>query len=350
MKIKSPSVFIGNNDPEVISFGAGQPDLPPPEEVVKIHQSCFKYGLIQGELSLRQKLEQLHKVSAENFVITNGASEGVFLALATLIKPGDKVLLTKPYYYSYVELVKIVHGIPIFTDLREGQINLTDFEDKVKDAKLALINSPMNPTGVVLNENTIRKIERLANANKKYLLFDEVYDNLIYEGKHYSPRGDYILNINSFSKTFSMCGFRIGYVYSNNANIIKDIIEHKTHSSMNTNRTAQEMAEKALNVPKRFVEERLNIWKKRRDIIYEGLKKLGLEVWVPNGAYYVFPRFANASQAVEDLYFNYKVITYKGEWFGSPNRIRLSYATDKKNIIEGLRRIEQYLKNKPLLL
>ena len=126
--------------------------------------------------------------------------------------------------------------------------------------------------------------------------------------------------------------------------IVDKTIEIKTYSSMNTNILGQEMAYEATKVPKSLINKQINVWKERRDVIYEGLQKLGLELWKPEGAFYVLPKIKNPRDAVWTLFKKYKVITYLGEWFGAPGRIRLSYALDTKDIEEGLKRIRRYLK------
>ncbi|MCX6798918.1 MAG: pyridoxal phosphate-dependent aminotransferase, partial [Candidatus Diapherotrites archaeon] len=148
----SPSMFIGLQGKGLISFGSGQPDLPPPEEVYHILPGYrdFKYGLVQGQLNLRQALSkqgQFRGSTAENFVVTNGASEALDLVFRAICKPGDKVLLHRPYYYSYPMLLERNHLQPVFTDTVEGKIDFCDFCEKLDGCKAVLINSPCNPTG-----------------------------------------------------------------------------------------------------------------------------------------------------------------------------------------------------------
>jgi len=343
--LTSPSMFIGLEGDGIISFGSGQPDLPPPEDVFRIlpNFSSFKYGPIQGQKHLMDSLAQGHNVPSTNIVITNGASEAMDLFFSTLLKPGDKVLLTRPYYYAYPHLVKINKGEPVYTKLIKGKIDLTDFQESIQGCKAVLINSPANPTGSVQTPNNLKEIEKICNDLKVYLLFDEVYSNLIYEGTHYSPKGEFTVNVNSFSKTFAMCGLRVGYLYSDNIDLIGKIVEQKTYKSMNTSILSQEMAFEALKTPKSFIEKHLDIWRQRRDLIYSGLQELGLDLWKPEGVFYVFPEIENPRKTVWNLYKRHKVITYLGEWFGVKDRIRLSYAIDIPKIEEGLNRIKHYL-------
>lgn len=348
-KIKSSTFFIGVEGKGIISFGSGQPDLPPPPQIYKIlpDYHSFKYGLIQGQKNLRGALtKQYQNSKAEDFVITNGASEALDLTFRAVYElfGKQKVLLIRPYYYSYPFLAKISHLDPVYSDTVDGRIDLEDFKKKIVDCKAVLINSPSNPTGKVEAIETLKEIERIAKKLGVYVLSDEVYKDLIYERENYLLKGEKVVTINSFSKTYAMCGFRVGYVYARDKKLIEKITEIKARSSMNTSILSQEMAYEATKVPRDQVQSQIKIWKARRDLIYSGLKNLGFDLWKPEGAFYVFPKAKNPSKVVSDLFYKYKVITYDGAWFGSPNRFRLSYALDVEKIEEGLERIGKYLK------
>lgn len=319
-KLQSPSMFIGVQGNDIISFGSGQPDLPPPERVFKILPTYrqFKYGLIQGQENLRNALsKRLENSDKNNFVITNGASEALDLTFRAIAKPGDKILIHQPYYYSYVPLIKFNHLEPVFTETIKGKIDFNDFDNKVRNCKAVLINSPSNPTGRIQEINTLKQIEKLCEDLDITIVSDEVYKDLIYERENYVLSGNHVVTINSFSKTFAMCGFRIGYLYSNDKDIVNRVIEIKTHSSMNTNILGQEMAYEATKVPEDYIKNQVKIWKERRDVIYQGLQDLGLELWKPEGAFYVLPKIKNPKETVWALFKKHKVITYLGEWFGA---------------------------------
>lgn len=353
--ISSPTFFVGVRGNGIISFGSGQPDLPPPDQIYKIlpKYHFFKYGLIQGQENLRDALaKQYSKAKAEDFVITNGASEALDLTFRAFSEmPGSKkVLLIKPHYYSYPFLVKLSRMTPVYTETKEGRIDFEDFKKKVVGCKAVLINSPSNPTGKIESIETLKKIEKLTEKLGIYLISDEVYKDLIYERENYLLHGEKVITVNSFSKTYAMCGFRVGYLYARDKKLVEKIIEIKARSSMNTSILSQEMAYEATKVPRPQVESQIKIWRERRDLIYQGLKDLGFSLWKPEGAFYVFPKIKNSSQAVSELYYKYKVITYDGIWFGAPNRIRLSYALDIDKIEEGLSRIKKFLADKKHLL
>ncbi len=349
----SPATFIGVRGNDIISFGSGEPDLPPPEEVYKIlpHYKDFKYGVIQGLDYLRDALTQQYPDSSvDSFVITNGASEALDITLRVIsnyeMSQSKKVLMTKPYYYSYPRLVEFSGMEPVYIKTNLGRIDMDDFREKVKDCRAVLINSPSNPTGRVEAISTLKEIETLTSKYGVYVLSDEVYKDLIYVRDNYLIQGPHVVTINSFSKTYAMCGFRVGYLWSLDNNLVQDVIALKTHSSMNTNILGQEMAFEATKIPRKFIDDQLIIWEERRDLLHNGLKASGLELWSPEGAFYMLPKIDNAADFVWDMFTKFKVITYLGDWFGAEGHVRFSYALDTDKIEDGLERIGEYIRSK----
>jgi len=349
--INSPSFFIGKNDEDIISFGSGQPDLAPPPEIFKALSGYgdFKYGTVRGEADLRTALAKQYPTStADNFVVTNGASEALDLTLKVLRRQEDglpnKVLLARPYYYSYPFMIKFAGLEPVYTDLVEGKIDFADFAAKAKDCKAVIINSPSNPMGTVESIDTLKKIEKLAAELGFYIISDEAYKDIIYERENYLIQGPHVVTVNTFSKTYAMCGLRVGYLWSFDQELVDNVIEMKTHTSMNTNILGQAMALAAATVPRSFINKQTKLWKERRDVLCQGLEELGFDFARPEGAFYVMAKWKNSAQVVHDLYYNHKVIVYDGVWFGAPEYIRFSYALKIEKINEGLKRIKKYLK------
>ena len=346
--ISGPAFFIGKGDDTLISFGSGQPDMPPPVEAFDVLKTYkrFKYGLIQGEESLRTAIAlQYLEASAAHFIITNGASEAIDLVLRVISQSGAKVLLPRPYYYSYPFNVTFAGMEPTYYDLdKDGKIDFATFEQEVAGCRAVLINSPSNPTGTVQEVETLMKIEALCASLGVWVISDEVYKDIIYVRGNYLMQGPRVVTVNSFSKTYAMCGLRVGYVYSRNKELVNRIVEMKTHTAMNTSIVGQMMALAALSSPRSYVAHNLEMWRERRDLMYEGLRELGLDLWKPEGAFYVLPRFKDSGRAVDDLYYKYQVITYDGAWFGAPGRVRFSYALDASKIREGLRRLKAFLR------
>jgi len=350
-KITSPACFVGMDGNGIISFGSGQPDLPPPKEIFEnvANKRLFRYGLIKGDINLREALsKQYPNAGPEDFVITNGASEALDLVFRAIHQMYGKVkvLVCRPYYYSYLPIIELAGLEPVYTDLKEGKIDIRDFEEKIKSVKAVLINSPSNPTGRVEEIATLHAIERIAAKLGVYVISDEVYKDLIYERENYLIKGRHVITINSFSKTYSMCGLRIGYLFAQDPRIVERVVGLKVHTSMNTNVIAQEMALRATRVPRSLVARQTAIWKQRRDYIYGEMLAMGFDLWKPEGAFYVLPKIRNSGRVVEDLYYDHKIIVYDGAWFGAPGRIRLSYALKLSKIREGLSRIGEYLKGR----
>ena len=206
-----------------------------------------------------------------------------------------------------------------------------------------IVNSPSNPTGAVEDKKTLNALQEITEDAGTFLLSDEVYNALVYEGKHYSPAGDNVITVNSFSKTFSLCGFRVGYLSCMDDNVVNNVVSQKTHTSMNTSLLSQAVAFETLKLPSRLIEKNRKIFKARRDLIYNRLLGLGLEVQKPEGAFYVMSKIDNPKKACFELYKNQNVIVYLGEWFGAPGTIRLSYPLELDKINEGIDRITSYL-------
>ncbi|MFP4016210.1 MAG: pyridoxal phosphate-dependent aminotransferase, partial [Halanaerobiales bacterium] len=221
------------------------------------------------------------------------------------------------------------------------------FKEKLKGCKAVLINSPSNPTGRVENIETLKQIENITREAGIYVISDEVYKDIIYQRENYILKGEHVITVNSFSKTYAMCGVRVGYLWSLDQDLVNSIIEIKTHTSMNTNLVGQDMALQAMRAPREYIDNQLKIWYRRRDLIYEGLKELGFDLWRPEGAFYVLPSMPSQLNGISTkefvwrLYNDYKVIVYLGDWFGAPGRIRLSYALDEEEMMEGLSRIQK---------
>jgi aspartate/methionine/tyrosine aminotransferase len=344
-KITGPEFFIGRGNDTLISFGSGQPDLPPPDEAFAILKD-FR-GQVQGNIDLREALSAINPGSnPEEFVITNGASEAIDLALRAIAQPGARVLMARPYYYSYPRNVELAGMTPVYIDLdADGKIPFDTFEKEIRTCRAVILNSPSNPAGTVQDMETLKKIETLCDELGVYILSDEVYKDLIYTRENYPLHGERVITLDSFSKTYAMCGLRVGFLHSPDMSLVQKVIEMKSHTAMNTSIVSQAMALAALGSPKSYVANYKKVWIERRDLMYEGLCDLGLELFKPEGAFYLLPKFKESGKVVHDLYYNYQMITYDGAWFGAPGRVRFSYALEVAKIQEGLKRLGKFLEN-----
>ncbi len=279
--------------------------MPPPDEAFAILKDFrgFKYGQVQGNEPLRAALSSTNPGSnVDEFVITNGASEALDLALRAISEPGARVLMARPYYYSYPRNVELAGMTPVFVDLdANGKIPFDAFAKEIRSCRAVILNSPSNPAGTVQDVETLQKIERLCDDLGVYVISDEVYKDLIYVRENYSLHGERVVTIDSFSKTYAMCGLRVGFLHSPDKALVQKVIEMKSHTSMNTSIVGQAMALAALGSPKSYVANYKKIWMERRDLMYNGLVELGLDVWKPEGAFYLLPKIRESGRAVHDL-------------------------------------------------
>ncbi len=364
---------------DVIGFGAGEPDFDTPDYIKKaaieaIEKGYTKYtptsGIIELKEAIVSKLKNDNNLSYETsqIVVSNGAKQSIYNTLCAILNPGDEVLIPSPYWLSYPEMVKLANGVPIFveTDERNNfKVTVEQLEEAISDrTKAIIINSPNNPTGAVYNETELKNIADFAVKHNIFIISDEIYEKLIYDGRHISIASfnDDIKNltiiINGMSKAYSMTGWRIGYSASNKeiANLISNI---QSHMTSNPNTIAQYASVKALSTGYDIIENMVNEFKKRRDYIVERINKInGLTCIKPQGAFYVIVNISkyigmNISGKIINGSVDFanfvlekaKVAVIPCLPFGNDNYIRLSYATSIKNIEEGLNRIENLLKN-----
>ncbi|ADL68894.1 aminotransferase class I and II [Thermoanaerobacterium thermosaccharolyticum DSM 571] len=364
---------------DVIGFGAGEPDFDTPDYIKKaaieaIEKGYTKYtptsGIIELKEAIVSKLKNDNNLSYETsqIVVSNGAKQSIYNTLCAILNPGDEVLIPSPYWLSYPEMVKLANGVPIFveTDERNNfKVTVEQLEEAISDrTKAIIINSPNNPTGAVYNETELKNIADFAVKHNIFIISDEIYEKLIYDGRHISIASfnDEIKNltiiINGMSKAYSMTGWRIGYSASNKeiANLISNI---QSHMTSNPNTIAQYASVKALSTGYDIIENMVNEFKKRRDYIVERINKInGLTCIKPQGAFYVIVNISkyigmNISGKIINGSVDFanfvlekaKVAVIPCLPFGNDNYIRLSYATSIKNIEEGLNRIENLLKN-----
>lgn len=320
--------------------------MPPPQAVFDalVGYRGFKYGLVQGDESLRTALSKDYpNAFAEQFVITNGASEALDLTLRALSESGAKVALPRPYYYSYPHNVRLAGMEPVYYDLVDGKIDPDVFEEVVKHAHVVIINSPSNPTGTVQDMATLKRLEEFCDRRGIWIISDEVYKDLIYVRENYLIQGARVVTLNSFSKTYAMCGYRVGYLWARDQELVSRIVEMKSHTAMNTSGVGQAAALAGMGVRSEHIAATVPVWRARRDLIYTGMRDLGLDVWQPEGAFYILPKMKDPTRAMHDLYHAYRLITYDGTWFGAPDRLRFSFALDAAKIEEGLRRLGKFL-------
>ena len=275
--------------------------------------------------------------------------------MGVLANQGDEFILVKPYWVSYAEQIKYFEAVPVIADCGEDlEIKSEFIEQKITPkTKAIIINSPGNPSGAIIEEKELQKISELAVKNDLYLISDEIYEYLIYEGKHHSIAefGEDTKNrtiiINGCSKAYSMTGLRIGYV-AGPQNIVKLIDNFQGQVTSSPNSIAQHMAVKALSLTKDDYLPEIKEFKEKRDLVLSKLKSAGVNVKGAKGAFYVFfkiPGNQNSEEFCEQLLLQEKVALVPGASFGMEGYARISYASDLNTLKKGLDRIKKYLDN-----
>jgi aspartate aminotransferase len=363
MKIADIAAKLRREGRDIISFSLGEPDFETPENV----KNAAKMALDRGEthytqgsgiLELREAIaEKLKKennlhVSADDVLVTPGAKQAIFEAVCTLIEEGDEVLLFDPAWVSYEAIVKFAGGKPIMIPVSEKDCYVPpDLQDYItRYTKLIILNSPCNPTGAVYDKNAIKAVAETAEDHDVFVLSDEVYEKIIYEATHHSIGSlipDSTITINGFSKAYAMTGWRLGYATAAPP-ILHGMLKIQQHSISNATSFAQRAGVEALTGDQSVVRSMVAEFKKRRDLVIDGLGKAGLECALPKGAFYAFPnvsRFGNSVAVTEKLLRDALVAVTPGSAFGRNGEgyIRLSYAASRQNIEDGIDRIKASL-------
>ncbi|KNY26060.1 pyridoxal phosphate-dependent aminotransferase [Pseudobacteroides cellulosolvens] len=363
---------------DVIGFGAGEPDFDTPNHIKEaaikaINDGFTKYTPASGTLELKQavckKFEKDNGLiyTPSNIVISNGAKHSLVNAFQAICNVGDEVIIPAPYWVSYPEMVKLADGVPVVLNTTEEsgfKFTIEQLEAAITPKTRAIvINSPSNPTGMVYSKEELQAIADLAVKKEIYVISDEIYEKLIYDGyEHVSIASfndkikDLTIVVNGMAKSYSMTGWRIGYTASN-AKIAEIMGNVQSHATSNPNSIAQKAAEAALNGPQDEVTMMVGEFIKRRDYMVERINSIpGLSCIKPNGAFYVMMNISkiigkelygkkiNGSDDFANILLEKaNVALVPGSGFGTDIHVRLSYATSIKNITEGLNRIEKFL-------
>lgn len=362
---------VANTMEGALSLGVGEPDFPTPEHVreaavASIRRAETKYTDNRGTVELRAaaaeylKKFHLHYDKADEILITMGASEGIDLALRTLVNPGDEVLVVEPAYVSYIPCVELCGGVPVSLPLKaEHNFRLTkeELEEKITEkTKILLISFPNNPTGAILEREDLEAIREVVIAHDIFVITDEIYAELTYGKTHVSLASlpdmyERCVVLNGFSKAFAMTGWRMG-IAAGPADVIFHMNKIHQFTTMSAGTTSQYAALEALTSPVR--DEEIALMRKeydeRRHMMVEGFRRMGLKVTEPEGAFYVFPSIQETGltsmEFCSRLLKEQKVAVIPGNAFGSCGEgyIRCSYAYSKEIIGECLDKIAVFLK------
>lgn len=362
---------------DVVGFGTGEPDFDTPDYIKKAAVEAIaggktKYTPAAGTMELRRAI--CDKLKRENgldyepnqIVVTNGAKHALVNTFMAILNEGDEVIIPSPYWVSYPEMVKIADGVSVIIETKEEdefKFTAKEFEDAITPKTRALVlNSPSNPTGMVYTEEELRSIAEVAVKHNIYVVADEIYEHLIYEGKHVSIASfnnrikDLTIIINGVSKTYAMTGWRIGYSASH-PEVAKAISNLQSHATSNPNSIAQAATVAALNGGEEEIARMKAEFQKRRDYMVERINSIpGVSCRNPHGAFYVVMnisqlkgkllggRTIHTSDDFADVLLEkagLALVPCSG--FGADDFVRWSYATSMANIVEGLNRLETFL-------
>lgn len=355
---------------DVLSLGPGEPDFPAPAPIVQLTKKyadkCNHYSPPGGRQELREAIARKLKrdnridVDPENVVVTCGSQEALTLAAACTLDVSEQVIIPDPGYMGFLPAFELVSAHPRFLPLREEDGFAFD-PDEVEKAidpkktKVLMINTPANPTGTVLSKKLLEQLADIAIEHDLYVFSDEAYEKIIYDGaKHVSIGSlngmeEYAVTFQSFSKTYAMCGYRVGYVAAPPA---LATAMKTTHNDVTicAPTISQMVATQALKLPAKYTDAMVKEYDRRRKLIVKRLNEMGLRTLMPQGAFYTFSNIKDlgvgSRKFAHDLLNKAKVAVVPGTDFGKSGDgyIRCSYATKYAKIVQAMDKIERFLR------
>ncbi|WP_299818965.1 pyridoxal phosphate-dependent aminotransferase [uncultured Pontibacter sp.] len=362
---------------DVINLSFGEPDFQTPQYIKDAAKQAIDEGFtfytpVAGYPELRQEIVKKFKrdnnldFAPENIVVSTGAKQSIANAVLCLTNPGDEVIIFSPYWVSYEEIVKLAEGttVPLMGRLENDyKVTAEQLEQAItSNTKLIMYSSPCNPTGAVFSEEELQAIAKVLEKHPNiYVIADEIYEYINFEGKHASMASiesirDRVITINGFSKGYAMTGWRVGYLAAH-----KDIAaacdKMQSQITSGTCSIAQKAAAAALKGGNASSLEMTEAYRRRRSLVLDLMQDIpGFQTYVPAGAFYIFPEISayfgksyNGTVINSALDLSMFILTdahvavVSGEAFGAPQCIRFSYATSDEKLVEALRRIKNSL-------
>lgn len=347
----------------IIQLDVGEPDFPTPENIVKAAEKALEAGFthytpspgipeLRDSIASKLREENGLDVSRENIVVSPGSKQAIFYAVMALVDEGDEVIIPTPAWPSYMEIVTVAGGrAKMVPSLPGFSLNIEGIKEAITErTKLIIINSPNNPTGYVANEKEISAVAEVAMDSGVYVLSDEIYEKMIYEGRHISIGSfpgmqERTLTVNGFSKAYAMTGWRLGYIAAPK-NLASAINKLQQHTASCPSSFAQKAALEALKSETQ-VSPMVEEFRRRRDYISSALDKIPyFKLTRPAGAFYLFPDISGTNMDSESfcdlLLEKAGVSTTPGGAFGGyDNHIRISYANSMENLKEAISRIRE---------
>ncbi|MEU7749758.1 pyridoxal phosphate-dependent aminotransferase [Nonomuraea sp. NPDC049158] len=363
----------------VIGFGAGEPDFPTPDYIVeaavaaardpRFHKYTPAGGLpeLKQAIAAKTRRDSGYQVEASQVLVTNGGKQAVYEAFATLLDPGDEVLVVAPYWTTYPEAIKLAGGVQVdvVTDETTGYLASVEQLEaaRTERTKVLLFVSPSNPTGAVYSREQTEAIGRWAAANDLWVVTDEIYEHLVYGGAEFTSiatavpeLADRVVIVNGVAKTYAMTGWRVGWLIGP-SDVVKAATNLQSHATSNVSNVAQMAALAAVSGDLSAVAEMREAFDRRRQAMVRLLNEIpGVFCPEPKGAFYAYPsvkellgkelrgrRPQSSAELAELILEEAEVAVVPGEAFGTPGYFRLSYALGDDDLAEGVSRLAKLL-------
>ena len=364
---------------DIISLSLGEPDFNTPDFIKDagkegIDKNFSKYMPVNGYQDLREAISNKFKrdngidYNTEQIVVSTGAKQSIANVVLSLINPGDEVIVPAPYWVSYAEIIKMAEGVPVFIDTsikNDFKISPSELQGAINDkTKMMIYSSPCNPSGSVYSKEELRSLaDVLVNYPSVTVLSDEIYEHINFTGSYFSIGAfldmyNQVVTINGVSKSFAMTGWRLGYIGAPH-HIAQACTKIQGQFTSGTSSISQRAAIAAVSANPSEIHEMRDAFLSRRDFILEELNKIkGININQPQGAFYVFPDVSaffnksygnftvtNSDQLAMYILETAKVAVVTGNAFGSPNCIRISYASSMEKLKDAMDRIATSLNN-----
>ena len=372
IKLASTITNLRSEGKDIIGLNVGEPDFMPQSiclEATKkaIDEGKYRYSKVQGEAPLITALFDYHQslsttpLKKENFLVSNGSKQSLYQVFQTICNPGDEVIIFAPYWVTFPESIKLAGATPI-TISGDTETLIPSFEavlEKITEkTKAIVINSPNNPSGRVFPESLLKKLIELAVEKDLFIVSDEAYIDLVYEGNSPTHLFDLVPNsfekiitTRTFSKTHALTGFRVGYTIASSS-LTKAMNNLQGHLTGNNCTFAQYGASASLEVDQKILEYQKELFKERRDKAYEIISPV-LPHQKPEGAFYLFPSIADVLKPGEtcldfcnELLQKKQVAILPGVAFGLENYIRIAFTDSTDRVVEGCLRIVDFIKER----
>lgn len=346
---------------DIISLAVGEPEFDTPAPVIDatgraLATQATRYGPVAGIEALRTNLATLFDgYGPENIIVTNGAKQALYGLFQILCNPGDEVIVPRPCWVSFTEQIKLAGGRPVLVDTANQQLDPQAVARAVTDrTRIILINTPNNPTGAVYSVETLAEVMRIAETHGLYLIADEAYRAFTFDELECRALFDLaqdrrrLITVRSFSKTYAMTGFRVGYVAGPEP-VVRSLLKFQSHLCGNVCTFAQHGALAALHMDQTVLDQRRAILRRRRDLAFALARNL-FECVKPGGAFYLFPDvtpYLRSHETSDDLAMRLLdeagVAVVPGEAFHGPGHLRISFGANETDLQTGFERIKRAL-------